>query len=227
MTAECYIIADMLRFTDYSLLISRILTLLIAFTCHEFSHAFTAVRLGDDTPRRDGRLSLNPLRHLDPVGCLMLIVVGFGWAKPVRVDARAVTRKNKAGMMLVAAAGPFANLVLAVIGAVLFRSRIIPNQRFFGLSWMPTPYYFLAQFIRINLSLMVFNLIPLRPLDGEKVLGYFIPGSFRKTWQMIQSYGQQILIMCFFVLPYLKIDFARDFISSISAFLYGFLTGGY
>ncbi len=209
------------------LLISRVITLLIAFTFHEFSHALTAVLLGDETPRRMGRLSLNPLRHLDLWGCLMLIAAGFGWAKPVRVDSRAVTRMTRAGMMLVAAAGPLANLLLAVIGAALFRSRSIPNVQPFGLKWMPGPYYFLSQFIWTNLSLAVFNLVPVYPLDGEKVLGYFIPASFRRTWRQIQSYGQQILIICFFVLPYLRIYFARDFISSTTAVLYGFLTGGY
>ena len=81
-----------------ALLISRIVTLVIAFTFHEFCHAQTAVWLGDNTPRMDGRLTLNPLKHLDPWGSLLLLVAGFGWAKPVRVNPYAVTRKNKAGM---------------------------------------------------------------------------------------------------------------------------------
>ena len=212
---------------DPSLLITRVVTLLIAFTCHEFSHALAAVLLGDDTPKRDGRLSLNPLRHLDPWGSLLLIFAGFGWAKPVRVDPYAVTRKTKAGMMLVAAAGPCANFVLACIAALLLRSGTIPNVQPFGLSWMPRTIYALRQFIMINLSLLVFNLMPLRPLDGEKVLGYFIPASFRGTWSRIQSYGQQILMLCFFLLPYLNINFAHDLVSGIAFSLYRMLTGGY
>ena len=187
---------------DPSLLITRIVTLLIAFTCHEFSHALAAVLLGDDTPKRDGRLSLNPLRHLDPWGSLLLIFAGFGWAKPVRVDPYAVTR-------------------------LLLRSGIVPNVQPFGLSWMPRTIYALRQFIMINLSLLVFNLVPLRPLDGEKVLGYFIPSSFRGTWSRIQSYGQQILMLCFFLLPYLNINFAHDLVSGIAFSLYRMLTGGY
>ena len=185
-----------------ALLISRVITLLIAFTFHEFSHAQTAVWLGDVTPRRDGRLTLNPLKHLDPWGCLLLLVAGFGWAKPVRVNPYAVTRKNKAGMMLVAAAGPCANLLLAVIAAVILR---------LGL-------------IRTNAA--PFNLIPLAPLDGEKVVGYFIPYSFRITWQRIQAEGTKILMLCFFVLPYLGVNFMDNFVSGLSMALYRILVGG-
>ncbi len=209
-----------------ALLISRVVTLLIAFTCHEFSHALVAVMLGDDTPKRDGRLTLNPLRHLDLWGSILLIAVGFGYARPVRVNPYAVTRRNKAGMMLVAAAGPFTNFLLALLGAVLLRSGLTGNQRFFGLAWMPTPVYFLHQFIWTNLSLLVFNLIPLYPLDGEKVAGYFIPNSFRSTWRKIQTYGPQLLMLCFFVLPYLRIGFVEDFISKISYSLYQIFVGG-
>ena len=191
-----------------ALLVSRVITLLVAFTCHEFSHALVAVLLGDNTPKRDGRLSFNPLRHLDPWGCILLILVGFGYAKPVRVNPYAVTRKTKAGMMLVAAAGPLANV------------------QPFGVSWLHRPAYFLNQFIWTNLSLLVFNLVPLYPLDGEKVVGYFIPQSFRRSWQLIQSHGSQILIICFFLLPYLRINFARDFVSNVTYSLYRLLLGG-
>ncbi len=209
-----------------ALLISRVVTLLIAFTCHEYSHALTAVLLGDNTPRRDGRLSLNPLRHLDLWGSILLIAAGFGYAKPVRVNAYAVTRRNKAGMMLVAAAGPFANLLLAIAGAALLRSGLAGNARFFGVRWLPSPVYFLHQFIWTNISLLVFNLIPLYPLDGEKVVGYFIPDSFRNSWRKIQSHGPQLLMLCFFVLPYLRIGFVENFISGVSYSLYQIIIGG-
>ena len=209
-----------------ALLISRVVTLLIAFTCHEYSHALTAVLLGDNTPRRDGRLSLNPLRHLDLWGSILLIAAGFGYAKPVRVNAYAVTRRNKAGMMLVAAAGPFANLLLAIAGAALLRSGLAGNARLFGVRWLPSPVYFLHQFIWTNISLLVFNLIPLYPLDGEKVVGYFIPDSFRNSWRKIQSHGPQLLMLCFFVLPYLRIGFVENFISGVSYSLYQIIIGG-
>lgn len=209
------------------LLISRVITLLIAFTFHELSHAQVAVWLGDNTPRRDGRLTLNPLKHLDPWGCLLLLLAGFGWAKPVRVNSHAVTRKNKAGMMLVAAAGPCANLLLAVTGTLVLRSGVIrTNAVPFGLSWLPRPAYFLNQFIWTNLCLMVFNLIPIAPLDGEKVVGYFIPDSFRNTWQRIQAEGSKILLLCFFVLPRLGVNFMDNFVSGLSMTLYRILMGG-
>lgn len=209
-----------------ALLISRVIILLIAFTFHEFSHAQVAVWLGDDTPRLDGRLILNPLRHLDPWGCLLLLVAGFGFAKPVRVNPYAVTRKNKAGMMLVAAAGPCANLLLAILGAIILRSGLIrTNTPPFGLNWLPGPIYFFTQFIWTNLSLMVFNLIPLAPLDGEKVVSYFIPESFRKTWYQIQANGTKILMVCFFVLPYLRINFMDNIISGLTMALYRLLLG--
>ena len=130
-----------------SLLVTRIITLLVAFTIHEFSHALAATALGDDTPRREGRLTLNPMKHLDLWGCIMLIVTGFGWAKPVRVNQRSITRKTGAGMMLTAAAGPLSNLLLAVIGAYLLRSRALPNVLIPGVSWLPRTDYFLRNFI--------------------------------------------------------------------------------
>ena len=209
-----------------ALLITRVVTLLIAFTFHEYAHARVAVWLGDDTPIYDGRLTLNPLRHLDPWGAIMLLVAGFGWAKPVRVNPYAVTRKNKAGMVLVSVAGPCANLLLAILGAIVVRSGLIrTNTPLFGLSWLPRPSYFWTQFIWINLSLMVFNLIPLSPLDGEKVLDYFIPDSFRETWNRIQAQGMKILMVCFFLLPLLGVDFLGNFVTNLSFSLYRVLVG--
>lgn len=200
--------------------------MIIAFTVHEYAHALTAVRLGDDTPRLDGRLTLNPIRHIDPWGALLLIVCGFGWAKPVRVNARAVTSKNRAGMMLVSAAGPFANLLMALVAGVFLRLGTASVKPLLGLSFMPTGRYFLMQFAWINISLMVFNLIPLSPLDGEKVADYFIHGEARNTWMSIQQYSRQILMLLFFVLPYVRVTFAQDLVSNISYLLYRIIIGG-
>lgn len=210
---------------DPQLLITRVLTLVIAFTIHEFSHAFWAVKLGDDTPRRDGRLTLNPLKHLDPWGCLMLLVSGFGWAKPVRVNRWALESKHKAGFMLVSLAGPLSNFVLAALAAFLLVHGFYPRW-YAGASWFPTPAYFLSQFIFINLSLMVFNLVPLGPLDGEKVLDFFIPQGLRQVWDAIQKYGMAILLVLFFVLPYLGVNIFGDLLSPLVYSLYRLLTGG-
>jgi Zn-dependent protease len=178
---------------DASLIISRALTLVIAFTVHEFAHAWTADQLGDDTPRLNGRLTLNPLRHLDPLGSLMLLVAGFGWAKPVPVNPQALQRQSSAGMMLVAAAGPLSNLVLAVLAAVPFQAGLIsPSSASGGI--LPSASSFLQTFIFINLILLFFNLIPISPLDGEKVLTYFLPSSGQATMERLRPYGPMILL---------------------------------
>ena len=156
----------------------------------------------------------------------MLLLVGFGWAKPVRVNSNKVTQKNKAGMVLVSIAGPCANFLLAILGAIVVRSGLIrTNLPPLGLSWLPSLGYFLTQFIWINLSLMVLNLIPISPLDGKNVLDYFIPDSFRETWNRIQAQGMKILMLCFFILPLLGVDFLGDFVNDMSFALYHVLMG--
>ncbi len=111
---------------ELPIIISRIITLLIAFTVHEFSHAAIATLFGDSTPRAAGRLTLNPLKHLDIFGTIMLLVAGFGWAKPVPINPYAINRKNKAGVMLVSLAGPASNFLLASIAAIPLRFNWIP-----------------------------------------------------------------------------------------------------
>jgi Zn-dependent protease len=148
------------------ILISRIFTLAIAFTVHEFAHAWTADQLGDDTPRRFGRLSLNPLVHLDPLGSILLVATGFGWAKPVPINPYALRQRSKAGTMLVSAAGPFSNLILAIFASLPFQTGLLSPTTTSG-SFLPTPSAFLQEFIFINLILLFFNLIPIAPLDGE------------------------------------------------------------
>lgn len=180
-------------FQDAPGFFSVIITLLIAFTVHEFAHAWTADRLGDDTPRLQGRLTLNPLAHLDLVGTLMLIVAGFGWAKPVPVRPEVLQRRTPAGMMLVAAAGPFSNLVMALLASVPFQfglvDRIAPRGDLF-----PTFSNLFLTFIIINLLLFFFNLLPIFPLDGEKVLHYFLPPNGKLTMLRLRPYGTMILL---------------------------------
>jgi Zn-dependent protease len=151
---------------DASTLIARVIVLIVAFSFHEFAHAWTADQLGDDTPRFNGRLTLNPIAHLDPMGSLMLLLAGFGWAKPVPVNIYALNRRTPAGYMLVSLAGPLSNLILAIFGALPIRMGLVTSQPFLN---------FFSEFIWINLILMFFNLIPLFPLDGEKVIHYFLP----------------------------------------------------
>lgn len=175
-------------------LISRIITLIIAFTVHEFSHAATANALGDDTPKLAGRLTLNPIAHLDLVGTLMLIFAGFGWAKPVPINPYAVRRKTNAGVVLVSIAGPLSNLLMAVIAAMPLRFNWVAYRTNIGASF-PTLGQFLLEFLVINITLFLFNLLPLAPLDGEKVFAYFLPNAWEDVYNRIKVYGPWVLLM--------------------------------
>ena len=168
-------------------LLYSIPAILIALTFHEYCHGLAASMLGDDLPRLQGRLSLNPLRHLDVVGTLMLLFTHFGWAKPVMVNPNAFRGNRKRGMLLVAIAGPLANLFLALLSG--FFIKIISS----GL--IPYNIYFLNFFIQlmvINVYLAAFNIIPLPPLDGSKVLAAILPYKYA-NW--IYSAGQYSMII--------------------------------
>lgn len=187
------------------ILISRIITLLIAFTFHEFAHAATADALGDVTPRNYGRLTLNPLAHLDLMGTITLLFAGFGWAKPVPVNPYALRRKTSAGLMLVSIAGPASNLLLAVLAAIPLRLRWVPLTMSTG-PILPTWGEFLLEFLFVNLALFLFNLIPLAPLDGEKVITFFLPEHWAEFYDRIRPYSPMILLAVIFILPMFGFD---------------------
>jgi Zn-dependent protease len=160
--------------------------LVLSLTVHEASHAWTSLRLGDDTPKKMGRVSLNPLHHLDPLGSLMILFVGVGWGKPVQIDATKLKPNPKVGMALVAIAGPISNLVLALLGALLLRTHWLTftPQKFFSLggqNFYLSPGFLLETFVLLNLGLMLFNLIPLAPLDGSRLWQILLPD--RIYWQ--------------------------------------------
>ena len=129
----------MFNFNNVPLLISSILTLLIAFTIHEFSHAKVADMLGDNTPRANGRLTLNPGAHLDLMGSLMLIVAGFGWAKPVPINPYALSRRSAAGVMWVSLAGPMSNFLMAIIAAIPIRMGLFDAVASPMPGYLPSP----------------------------------------------------------------------------------------
>lgn len=173
--------------------------LLVGITVHEASHALVAFRLGDNTARSLGRLSLNPLRHLDPLGTIMLVLVGFGWGKPVPVDPRNMAGGRK-GLAIVSAAGPVSNLLAAFLFAMPFKLGLIAWLSPFsfistlegGIGALTTD--LLGLVIYFNLVLAVFNLIPLFPLDGSKVLWGLLPPGAAQWYGRLERYGPMLLI---------------------------------
>jgi len=206
-------------------LISRVITLLVAFTFHEFAHAATANALGDPTPRNHGRLTLNPMAHLDLMGTLTLVLVGFGWAKPVPVNPYAVRRKTPAGMMLVSLAGPATNLLLGALAAIPLRFGWVSLSPVTSV-FFPSLGSFLLEFLTINLALFFFNLIPLAPLDGEKVITFFLPDHWVEFYDRIRPYSPFILLAILFVLPMFGIDLINLIVWQPLQSLAYFLIGG-
>jgi Zn-dependent protease len=183
--------------TDPTIFLIRAITLVISLTFHEFAHAWVATRFGDNTPRAYGRLTLNPLRHLDPLGSLLMLVVGFGWAKPVPINPSAMSTRS--GVMWTSLAGPFANFLLAIFAAIPLRLGVSFSQsNIIG--------YFLLNFMEINLLLMLFNLFPIAPLDGEKIAAYVWPPAWSAVLEKITRFGPVLLLVVLFLLPYLGID---------------------
>jgi Zn-dependent protease len=176
---------------------ARILILLIAFPIHEFAHAITAYRLGDSTPKYDGRLTLNPFAHLDPFGSLLIMIAGLGWAKPVRFNPRALRMAPRTGAMVVAAAGPISNILLAVLLALLWR---VINPALGVAGMWPQFEALFFQFVYINIALFFFNLIPLAPLDGFTVLKGLLPYELAYQLERIQPYSF-IIFLILFILP--------------------------
>ena len=167
-------------------LVLLIPTLVFALSFHEFAHAWMAYKCGDNTAARMGRLTLNPMAHLDLIGSLMIIFAGFGWAKPVPVNSSLLNNPRK-DMMRIAAAGPISNMLLAMLGGILLR---ILNS--FGLLTEVT-LILIIYFTRINIALAVFNLIPISPLDGSQIFSGYLMKRNPELASKIQTYGPQVL----------------------------------
>ncbi|MGH2417490.1 MAG: site-2 protease family protein [Candidatus Limnocylindria bacterium] len=181
-------------FGDVSIerLIAGVIALLVGLTFHEFSHALLADQLGDRSPRMMGRLTLNPIPHIDPLGALMLVVAGFGWAKPVMVNPAAL-RDGRRGMAIVAFAGPIANMVVAVAFAAVFRVLDLAgiDDGFFAR--------LVALIVQLNVLLAIFNLIPIPPLDGYNVLLAFLPPRQAMVVRQYAPYGVIVLLLLVFL----------------------------
>lgn len=167
-----------------------LVTLLIAFTIHEWAHALVALAFGDDTAKNQGRLSLNPLVHIDLFGMLMILIAGFGWAKPTPVN-RFKLKKRRLGSVLVSIAGPISNLLLAIVGVGLYA--LFLNYSFFTYGSITET--FLMIFVELNLVLFVFNLIPIPPLDGYQILVEFLPMSARVKLEPVERYAMLIFLI--------------------------------
>ena len=196
---------------------------IIAITFHEFAHAWTAYKLGDDTPKYQGRLNLNPLSHVDPIGLVMLIVAHFGWGKPVQINPNNFRGKYSlsASEAIVSVAGPLMNFIVAIVFAIIFEVIIKFAGIQFVFSSMGSVLVSIIQYtIIVNIGLGVFNLIPLPPLDGSKVLMHFLPYN-AKVWFEEKA---QIFYIVFLVLFITGV--AGKIISPVITFIYNAIMNG-
>ena len=199
-------------------IIYRIPALLIALTLHELAHGYVAYRLGDPTAKQQGRLTLNPLKHIDPIGLLALWLVGFGWAKPVPVNPMYFKGDRRRGMFLVGLAGPATNFVLAFLFAFLMRVPALQS---------PNMLFLLELSLIYNVFFGVFNLLPLPPLDGSKVIAYFLPQSAVVQLNQLEQYGPLLLMLLIFtgMLSRILIPMANVVLNIIIRIVV-FVTGG-
>ncbi|MCF7844969.1 MAG: site-2 protease family protein [Kiritimatiellales bacterium] len=201
-----------------------IIAILIAISVHEWGHGFVAYKLGDPTAKMDGRLSLNPLSHLDPIGTLMFIVVGFGWAKPVPIDPR-YFRNHKRDTTLVALAGPATNLIMAFIcffiltivlkGGVGNSAMSLLGEPTNGSVLIKLFEQILGSCIFVNLALMAFNLLPIAPLDGSKILAAFIPYKYEQDYALFMQRGPMILLVLILAGMFLNIPILSTWVFGI------------
>ncbi len=189
--------------------------ILFGLSFHEFMHAYVAYKLGDPTAKFAGRLTLNPLKHLDLIGTIALFFFRIGWAKPVPINPYNFSDMKK-GVILTSLAGPAANFFLAMVFGILYRL-INPTSLFLNL--------FLTSFVIYNLILAFFNLLPIPPLDGSKIFMYILPYKYRERYMEIESYGFYILIGLIFLGSLIGIPILWRIISPFINFFYQIFTG--
>jgi len=180
---------------DLQNIIANIPALMIGFAFHEYAHAWVADRLGDPTPRSQGRLTLNPISHLDLFGTLMALLYRFGWAKPVMTNPRYYKGNKKRGHMLVALAGPIMNLLTAFVFMFLWFLTMHWMQ---GSTWSDIISLIFQAIVFMNLGLGIFNLVPIPPLDGFAVLRGLLPDRFAPQLNVLEQYGMIILVILLF-----------------------------
>lgn len=173
-------------------MVATLLAVLMAITFHETAHGYIAYCLGDPTAKNQGRLTLNPIAHLDPIGALMMFVFGVGWAKPVPVNPFYFEGDRTKGMMLVSVAGPLTNLIISFAAYFIY----VAGSGFAGIPFLSI---FLSTTVTLNIYLAVFNLIPIPPLDGSKILAGLLPkATAYKFLNTVEQYGFLILMLLIF-----------------------------
>ncbi len=198
--------------------------LVVAITIHEFAHAYAADRLGDPTPGLQGRISLNPLKHLDPLGTVMMLIVGFGWGKPVIFDPYNL-RNPKRDSAIISFAGPLSNLILAVICSVILHINASLNLTNSATPLVIQVFVTLVhQLMFTNVVLAIFNLVPVHPLDGFKIVGGFLSDEQSRQWYELERYG--FIFLMFLLLPIGGTSPMTRLISPVIQFLLSLLLPG-
>lgn len=200
--------------------VSALIVIFITMPVHEWAHGFAASKLGDPTPRYLGRLTLNPLAHIDYVGALMIFLFGFGWAKPVQVNSR-YFKNPKRDMAITAFAGPLSNIIVAFFSLVIaFALLYITAWVSFSAAWLDFIFSVFLGIAQINISLAVFNLIPIPPLDGSKLLSAFLPNRIYYRLMQYERYFFIIIVLLLFtgILDY-PLDFLFEYIFTGVAYL--------
>ncbi len=194
-------------------------SILIASTIHEYAHAYAAFRLGDATAKASGRMTLNPIAHIDPIGALMMVIARFGWSKPVPINEYNFENPVR-GTAISAFAGPLSNLITAGISAILFRLFLpLPSSVEEISTEMMYVVTLAVTFIMVNVTLAVFNLLPVPPLDGHKIVRAFLPASVRYYWEKLENFGIFILLAIFLPFSPLSIIVQRFLSTSMNTIL--------
>jgi Zn-dependent protease len=214
-----------------------IIAILIAIAVHECAHAFAANRLGDPTAENQGRLTLNPIAHIDPLGALMFVIIGFGWAKPVPVNPMYFRHPNR-DMAITALAGPFSNLILAAVAFVLLWltsgtgassiSDLLAGASDFS-SGQQVMFQVLRDSLFVNLALMAFNLLPIAPLDGSNILRIAIPRNLQDRYDDWIRIGPWVLLALIIVESFLPVSIISGWVFGIMSFVlsvFGMIVGG-
>lgn len=186
-------------FSNPAMVLMRIPAILLALTVHETAHGYAAYKLGDPTARNFGRLSLNPLKHLDPIGTLMMLIFGFGWAKPVPINTR-YFKKPRRDMAITAVAGPLSNIALSFVGLFLFMvcQKLLFSSVIGGNTFSYALLLFLSVFYTLNLYLGLFNLIPVPPMDGSRLLFVFLPDRYYFGLMKYERYIMMAMMLLLF-----------------------------